>query len=211
MALNNLREKLLEAGLVDEGQVKQAEADEARRAQRVRAKGKGGKSKSKGKGGKSKSKGKGGRGGRGRDDGPAKPATERLTPEELAAAEAKRAEREKQAALDRERAENRRRAAEERQKAEDIRRVADALGLDAAGDKVFFFQDRKGRIKRMLVSAEVEAKLGSGELAIIEHPLPHAIEHAVVPREGAEAVLKIAERSVRFYNRGPDEHYGSAG
>ncbi len=194
MAINNLRDKLLQAGLVNEDQVKQAEADAARRDRQARGKGKG------------KAKGRGGRG----PGGPPKPAEERLTPEELAAAEAKRAEKEKQAALDRERAENRRRAAEERQKAEDVRRVADALGLEAAGAKVFFFQDRKGRIKRMLVSEEVEAKLGTGELAIIEHPLPHAIEYAVVPREGAEAVLKIAERSVRFYNRGPDEHYGSA-
>lgn len=192
MALNNLRDKLLQAGLVNEDEVARAEAEEAsRRAARK---------------GKRKAKGKA----RSRGDAKPAPAEARLSPEELAAAEAKRAEREKKQALERERAENRKRAARERAIAEDVRRVADALGVETGGDRVFFFPDRKGRIQRLLVTEAVETALSSGEMAIIEHPLPHAIEHAVVPREGAEAVLKIHERAVRFYNRAPGETYGAA-
>ncbi|MDF1564082.1 MAG: DUF2058 family protein [Deltaproteobacteria bacterium] len=196
MGLGNLRDQLLQAGLVSEEDAKKAEEAAAKEARRQAARKGGGRPDRRGKGR------------RGRPEGGEAVESLQLTPEELAAAEAKKAERARQAELQREKAENRKRAQRERQLAEDVRRVAGALGLETSGTDAFFFQSRKGKVKRILVDAELRAKIEAGELAIIEHPLPHAVEFAVVPREGAEAVLGIDPRAVRFYNRSPEEFVG---
>jgi uncharacterized protein len=193
--MNSLKDKLLKAGLVTEEAAERAESEKRAAARRRRDAAQGGGGPRKGK-----------HGGRSRT----RPAEERLSPEELAAAEARRAERERQQVLNREREENRRRAAEERARAEDIRRVAEHLGLDVTGEVVFHFTNRKNKLQRLRLTPDAIARLESGELAIVEHPLPHAIEFAVVPREGAEAVLKIEPRAVRFYYRGEGERYGFA-
>ena len=195
--MNSLKDKLLKAGLVSEEDAKRAEAEKQARRR---------------PGGRDPSKGRG-RGGaerQARKGSAPRPREQRLSKEEIAAAEARRLERERQQALAKEREENRRRAAEQQAKAEDLRRVAAHLGVDVSGETVFHFTTRKNKLKRMLVSPEAVSRLESGELAIIENPLPHALEFAVVPREGAEAVLKIEPRALRFYNRSAEERYGIA-
>ncbi len=186
MGLGNLRDKLLAAGLVSEEEARRAEAEAARAQARRRSR-------------------RRRRAERGRDpvdDGLT------LTPEERAAAEQKRQAREERARLQREREENRRRAARERRAAEDIRRVVGALGVEPGGTEAFFFQTRKGKIERLQVDAEQRSALETGDLAVVEHPQPHARTYALVPREGAEAILKIDRRAVRFYNRTPEEFVG---
>ncbi len=186
MGLGNLRDKLLQAGLVSEDEARKSEEAQARRPKknfRPRRKP------------------------RPREDAEIE-ASLQLTPEEIAASAAKKAERSRQAELKQERNANRKRAAADRRRAEDVRRVAGALGLETTGTETFFFQTRKGKIQRILLDAKLREQIESGALAIIEHPLPHAVEFVIVPREGAEAVLGIDPRAVRFYNRSPEEFVG---
>ncbi|MFW5878210.1 MAG: DUF2058 family protein [Myxococcota bacterium] len=190
--MNSLRDKLLKAGLVSEEDAARAEAQSAKKEKR------------KSRQGTSRAPSRD----RGACKGPPLPREQRLTPEELAAAEARRKEREQRKALEREREENRRRAAEQQAKAADLRRIAQHLCVEVKGEEVFHFTTRRRKLQRMLVTEEAVAGLERGELAIVENPLPHALEYVVVSREGAEAVREIEPRALRFYNRSEDERYG---
>ncbi len=199
--MNNLRDKLLKAGLVSEQDARRAEAG-------TRGKKRGGRRAGKDAKGRRVHERSFEKGEPGEHRAVSLPREQRLSPEELAAAKRRRQERESEQALAKEREENRRRAAEQRAKANDIRMVAEHLSVDVSGDVVFHFTTRKKKLQRMLVSKEAAGRLENGELAIIEHPMPHAIEFSVVPREGADAVLKIDPRAVRFFNRSETERYG---
>lgn len=69
------------------------------------------------------------------------------------------------------------------------------------GDRVFHFQTRKGKLRRLELSAAQGALLEEGKLAVVERPDPAQIEHALVPVEVAEKMLALSERAVRFLNK----------
>ena len=70
------------------------------------------------------------------------------------------------------------------------------------GEQTFYFVTRKNKLRRMQVTPEVAERLEKGELAVVERPDPGQIEHAIVPSEVASQILSLQERSVRFFNRG---------
>jgi|CXWL01.1.fsa_nt_gi uncharacterized protein YaiL (DUF2058 family) len=69
------------------------------------------------------------------------------------------------------------------------------------GDRVFHFQTRKGKLRRLDLSAAQATLLEEGKLAVVERPDPAQIEHALIPVEVAEKMLALSERSVRFLNK----------
>jgi len=69
------------------------------------------------------------------------------------------------------------------------------------GERAFYFVTRKNRLRRLELSLEQAAALESGALAVVEKPEPGQIEHALVPSETAEALLHDFPRAVRFFNR----------
>lgn len=73
--------------------------------------------------------------------------------------------------------------------------------LPEVGDVRFHFMTRKGKLRRLEISAAQQKLLEEGKLAIAERPEPALIEHSIVPREIAEQLLLLSEKSVRFYNR----------
>lgn len=68
------------------------------------------------------------------------------------------------------------------------------------GERVFHFQTRKGKLRRLELSVAQATLLEEGKLAVVERPDPAQIEHALVPVEVAKAMLALSERSVRFLN-----------
>lgn len=70
------------------------------------------------------------------------------------------------------------------------------------GEQTFYFVTRKQRLRRLELSAAQHALLESGELAVVERPDPGSIEHALVPAAVAAELLKLSEKSVRFLNKG---------
>jgi uncharacterized protein YaiL (DUF2058 family) len=72
------------------------------------------------------------------------------------------------------------------------------------GECAFHFVTRKGKVRRLELS-EAQAKLlADGALAVVERPEPAQIEHSLVPSQTADQMLKLFEKSVRFYNREGD-------
>jgi hypothetical protein len=69
------------------------------------------------------------------------------------------------------------------------------------GERAFYFVTRKNRLRRLELSLEQAAALESGALAVVEKPEPGQIEHALVPKEAAEALLRDFPRAVRFFNK----------
>ncbi len=69
------------------------------------------------------------------------------------------------------------------------------------GDCAFHFVTRKGKVRRLELSAAQVKQLEEGALAIVERPEAAQIEHSLVPPETAENMLRLSEKSVRFYNR----------
>jgi uncharacterized protein YaiL (DUF2058 family) len=69
------------------------------------------------------------------------------------------------------------------------------------GTHTFYFVTRKNRLRRMLLTPELAARLEKGELAVVERPDPGQIEHAIVPADIAERLLSLSEKSVRFFNK----------
>jgi hypothetical protein len=68
------------------------------------------------------------------------------------------------------------------------------------GDRTFYFVTRKNRLRRLeLSSAQAEA-LEQGRLAVVERPDPAQIEHALVPGELALALVSEFPKAVRFLN-----------
>jgi hypothetical protein len=69
------------------------------------------------------------------------------------------------------------------------------------GSHAFHFVTRKGKLRRLDMS-EVQAKqLELGSLAVVERPDPAQIEHALVPAATAEKMLRLSDKAVRFFNR----------
>lgn len=73
--------------------------------------------------------------------------------------------------------------------------------LPEGGDVRFHFMTRKGKLRRLEISQAQQKLLEEGKLAIAERPEPAMIEHSIIPREAAEKLLMLSEKSVRFYNR----------
>jgi uncharacterized protein YaiL (DUF2058 family) len=69
------------------------------------------------------------------------------------------------------------------------------------GAQVFYFMTRKKKLRRLELTEGQAKLLEAGELAVVERPDPAQIEHALVPKETAEELLKLSDKAVRFYNR----------
>lgn len=70
-----------------------------------------------------------------------------------------------------------------------------------AGDQTFYFVTRKGRLRRLELTAAQRERLEKGELAVVERPDPAQIEHALVLPETANQLLALSEKAVRFFNK----------
>ena len=78
------------------------------------------------------------------------------------------------------------------------------LGAQVAvepGETAFYFMTRKGKLRRLELSATQAAQLENGELAVVERPEPAQIEHSLVPAAAAEQMYALSQKSVRFLNR----------
>lgn len=69
------------------------------------------------------------------------------------------------------------------------------------GEHTFYFQTRKGKLRRLQLSEGQAKKLEAGELAVVERPDPGQLEHALVPSACAQTLLAWSEKSVRFFNQ----------
>ncbi len=68
------------------------------------------------------------------------------------------------------------------------------------GERTFYFVTRKNRLRRLeLADAQAEA-LEQGRLAVVERPDPAQLEHALVPAELALALVAEFPKAVRFLN-----------
>lgn len=70
------------------------------------------------------------------------------------------------------------------------------------GEQTFYFVTRKNRLRRLELTPAQAQLLETGKLAVVERPEPSQIEHGLVPAEIAEEILKLQARSVRFFNKG---------
>ncbi len=71
-----------------------------------------------------------------------------------------------------------------------------------SGPQTFYFQTRKGKLRRLELSAAQAKALEQGELAVVERQEPASIEHSLVRPETAEQMLALFPKSVRFFNKG---------
>jgi hypothetical protein len=79
-------------------------------------------------------------------------------------------------------------------------RVGAAQVAIEPGEQTFYFVTRKNRLRRLeLSSAQAEA-LEQGRLAVVERPDPAQIEHALVPAALASELLADFPKAVRFLN-----------
>jgi len=78
--------------------------------------------------------------------------------------------------------------------------LANTVAVEA-GATTFYFVTRKNKLRRLEMTEAQKAKLESGELAVVERPDPDKIEHALVPAAIAEQIKVISERAVRFLNK----------
>ena len=68
------------------------------------------------------------------------------------------------------------------------------------GERTFYFVTRKNRLRRLELSDAQAEALEQGRLAVVERPDPAQIEHALVPGEVAVALVAEFPRAVRFLN-----------
>ena len=68
------------------------------------------------------------------------------------------------------------------------------------GARTFYFVTRKGRLRRLELSDAQAGLLEEGKLAVVERPEPAQIEHSLVPAEIAEKLKALSEKAVRFLN-----------
>ena len=68
------------------------------------------------------------------------------------------------------------------------------------GDRAFYFVTRKNRLRRLELSDAQADSLEQGGLAVVERPDPAQIEHALVPGEVAVALVTEFPKAVRFLN-----------
>lgn len=69
------------------------------------------------------------------------------------------------------------------------------------GDQTFHFVTRKGRLRRLELTAAQRERLERGELAVVERPDPGQIEHSLVPASAADELLQLSAKAVRFFNK----------
>ncbi|SEK31298.1 hypothetical protein SAMN05444354_101257 [Stigmatella aurantiaca] len=69
------------------------------------------------------------------------------------------------------------------------------------GETTFYFMTRKGKLRRMELSPSQAKQLEDGVLAVVERPEPAQIEHSLVPAATAEQMFALSKKSVRFLNR----------
>ena len=69
------------------------------------------------------------------------------------------------------------------------------------GSHTFYFVTRKGRLRRMEISDTQAQMLEQGKLAVVERQDPDKIEHALVPPEVAEKMYALFPKAVRFLNK----------
>ncbi len=70
-----------------------------------------------------------------------------------------------------------------------------------AGETTFYFMTRKGKLRRLELSVAQAKALEDGALAVVERPEPAQIEHSLVPAATAEQMHALSPKSVRFFNR----------
>ncbi|ATB45833.1 DUF2058 family protein [Corallococcus macrosporus] len=70
-----------------------------------------------------------------------------------------------------------------------------------AGETAFYFMTRKGKLRRLELSPAQAKQLEEGELGVVERPEPAQIEHSLVPAAAAEQMFALSKKSVRFLNR----------
>ncbi|NVJ09156.1 DUF2058 family protein [Myxococcus sp. AM001] len=70
-----------------------------------------------------------------------------------------------------------------------------------AGETTFYFMTRKGKLRRLELSPAQAKQLEEGELGVVERPEPAQIEHSLVPASAAEQMFALSKKSVRFFNR----------
>jgi hypothetical protein len=68
------------------------------------------------------------------------------------------------------------------------------------GERTFYFVTRKNRLRRLELSDAQAQALEQGRLAVVERPDPAQIEHALVPAELALALVSEFPKAVRFLN-----------
>ncbi|MGE6760951.1 DUF2058 family protein [Corallococcus interemptor] len=69
------------------------------------------------------------------------------------------------------------------------------------GETAFYFMTRKGKLRRMELSPAQAKQLEDGELGVVERPEPAQIEHSLVPAAVAEQMFALSQKAVRFFNR----------
>ncbi len=84
-----------------------------------------------------------------------------------------------------------------------LRELVTAAQLEVEpGEHTFYFVTRKNRLRRISMTPELARRLESGEVAVVERPEPAQIEHSLVPAETARQMMALSERAVRFFNQG---------
>jgi uncharacterized protein YaiL (DUF2058 family) len=68
------------------------------------------------------------------------------------------------------------------------------------GERTFYFVTRKNRLRRLELSDAQAEALEQGRLAVVERPDPAQIEHALVPAELALELVAEFPKAVRFLN-----------
>ena len=68
------------------------------------------------------------------------------------------------------------------------------------GERTFYFVTRKNRLRRLELSEAQAEALEQGRLAVVERPDPAQIEHALVRAELALALVSEFPKAVRFLN-----------
>ncbi|XXF79477.1 DUF2058 family protein [Myxococcaceae bacterium GXIMD 01537] len=79
--------------------------------------------------------------------------------------------------------------------------VTGAQVAQEPGETAFYFMTRKGKLRRMELSPTQAKQLEDGELAVVERPEPAQIEHSLVPSATAEQMFALSQKAVRFLNR----------
>jgi hypothetical protein len=69
------------------------------------------------------------------------------------------------------------------------------------GERTFYFVTRKNRLRRLELSPVQADALEQGRLAVVERPDPAQIEHALVPADLALELLATHPKAVRFLSR----------
>ena len=79
-------------------------------------------------------------------------------------------------------------------------RVLAAQVAVESGERTFYFVTRKNRLRRLELSDAQAEALEQGRLAVVERPDPGQIEHALVPGDLALALVTEFPKAVRFLN-----------